>query len=781
MDGKTLFMKRFVGQAHSLSVFGKLTPSGLILALILAFLLSACSLLPSPTPTVTPAPPTVPPSPTPTLADISVETTAVPDPLPVAQAYLDAWKVENYPTMYAQLTTVSKGAILEADFTRIYTETVADAALTGWDTEILASLVKSPYHAEISYRVTLHSNLVGDVSRETAMNLALEQGQWRVQWDYTLILPELKGGNILKMETNAPARASIYDRNGNILVGHTTAVAIGLDSSVLVEDEEKNLYGALQRATGIPALAISEKVNAVRQWGWYVPVADMAADQLEPFMGSLSGFTGIYFTPFESRYYYHEGIAPHVVGYMSAIQPGEVEYYKRLGYAWNERVGRMGLEIWGEQYLGGTRGGKLYVISPEGAVVTLLAERAVQPSQAIYTTIDKDLQQAAQVALNGFYGAVVVMERNTGRVLAMASSPGFNPNLFEPTNYNSGPGLQELKPSFELNRATQGQYPLGSVFKIVTMSAALQSGAFTSESSYNCTYQFTELPGVALDDWTWQHYQEDGVTQASGELTLPEGLMRSCNPWFYHIGLTLFNAGYITTVSDMAKGFGLGGNTGIQIIENPGNIPVPAGALDATNNAIGQGNTAVNPLQVANFVAAVGNGGVLYQPSVVEKIVQANGSPTYVFTSTVRGQLPVSFGTLQIVQDAMKMVVDQPRGTAYKTVGVPLKSYGIPIAGKTGTAQSGDPRYPHAWFAGYTYANRPDRPDIAVAVVLEYEGEGSVWAAPIFTGMVYSYFYPGSSRAPFPWEVQVGVRKSPTPIVTDTPTPTPEVTETPVP
>jgi penicillin-binding protein 2 len=230
-------------------------------------------------------------------------------------------------------------------------------------------------------------------------------------------------------------------------------------------------------------------------------------------------------------------------------------------------------------------------------------------------------------------------------------------------------------------------------------------------------------------------------------------------------------------ISDIARGFGLGSPTGIQLNEEEGQVPVPDGALEATNQAVGQGKMLVTPLQVASFVAAVGNGGTLYQPSVVEKIVAWNGEPTYVFTSTILGTLPISPTHLQVVQDAMVTVIG-PNGTA-RSVGTYLNSYNIRAAGKTGTAQTSYLN-PHAWFAGYTFNENPDKPDIAVAVVLEHAGEGSQWAAPIFKAIVRLYFYPDRPREPFAWEKAVGVWK-PTATPTSLPTVAPEATATPTP
>ncbi|MGE5224159.1 MAG: penicillin-binding transpeptidase domain-containing protein [Omnitrophica WOR_2 bacterium] len=720
--------------------------------------------------------PTLTPLPTKTPGAATVMKTSAPDENAAARAYLDAWKAENYPAMYALLTSVSRDAIKEEDFTKKYHSVAAEAALSkGIDYQILSAL-KNPQSAQVYYKVILHSVLVGDISRSTVMNLSLEAGEWKVQWDDALILPELHGGNHLSMDYKIPSRANIYDRNGHALVAQADAVAIGLNTGEVDPNQEDGLLEEIYRITGVHPESLRPKLDSYRSNNWYLPVGDVSAETLGSQEGVLSGFAGVQLVPFRTRYYFNgfsSSIAPHITGYMSLIQPDEVEHFQRLGYKWNERVGREGLELWGEPYLAGKRGGTLYVVSPDGTIVTILAETNPEPAQAIYTTIDRDLQIGVQKSLYGFKGAVVVLERDTGRVLAMASSPGFNPNLFEPTNANRDSMIEDLynENTPLLNRATQGQYPLGSVFKIITMSAALKSGLYSKDTSYDCGYHFEELAGVTLNDWTWDHYQKDGKTGPSGTLSLSQGLMRSCNPYFWHIGLDLFDRGMTKLVSDMARGFGLGSPTGVQLTEEAGNIPDPASQMDATNGAIGQGQTLVTPIQVADFVAAVGNGGKLYRPSVIEKIVPPDGNPTYVFTSTVRATLPISGTLLKDVQDAMVSVISDPRGTAHFV----FPNFPIPVAGKTGTAQD-PPKDPDAWFVAYTYANRDKQPDIAVAVIAENAGEGSEIAAPIARGVIQLYFF--GTRARFPWESEPGVWKTATPVESATPpseeTPTPE-------
>jgi penicillin-binding protein 2 len=444
--------------------------------------------------------------------------------------------------------------------------------------------------------------------------------------------------------------------------------------------------------------------------------------------------------------------------------------YRRRGYRSDDRVGRKGLEQWGENILMGKRGGTLYVFSPDGRPIGELGSVAGEPGQEITTTLDRDFQREVQKAMSVYRGAIVVLERDTGRVLAMASSPGFDPNAFEIENYNWNTLLGEIvnDPALpQFNRATQGQYPLGSVFKIITMAAALESGRFTPESTYDCQYQFTELPGLTLYDWTWDHFQEDEKTQPSGLLTLPQGLIRSCNPWFWHIGLDLYNSGLTKAIAEMSRGFGLGSKTGIEgVEEQTGNIPEPGNAVDATNLAIGQGDMQVTPLQVARFIAALGNGGTLYRPQVIEKIAPPGGEATFTFKPEVQGKLPIQSSTLQTIVEAMKGVVASrtPPGTAYR----PLAGLDIPVAGKTGTATSSASE-PHAWFAGFTFAERADKPDIAIAVVAENAGEGSEIAAPIFRRVVELYFY-GQPLKLYTWEATFDVTRSPTVEFTEEPT-----------
>ena len=183
--------------------------------------------------------------------------------------------------------------------------------------------------------------------------------------------------------------------------------------------------------------------------------------------------------------------------------------------------------------------------------------------------------------------------------------------------------------------------------------------------------------------------------------------------------------------------------------------------------AIGQGKILVTPLQVADMIAAVGNGGTLYRPQVVEKIVDPDGNAGLRLQTRGAQQAAGQPGNLTLIQDTLRQVVVNSRGTAVRA----FSGLAIPVYGKTGTAQTGHPgSQPHAWFAAYTDAGREDKPDIAMAVIAEYAGEGSEIAAPITRRIVEVYFL-GQPQRVYPWEAKLNVTRTPTPEVTETPAP----------
>ncbi len=698
-----------------------------------------------------------------------VMTTHAPSVKEAAISFLTAWKGSQYQTMYDMLSTLSKDAHTSDDFIKYYRDSSTGLTLKSLDFNV-QSILTNPDTAQVNVDVVYHTNLFQDIERQVLLNLTLEQGQWKIAWEEGAVLPELKGGNKLALDISVPSRGNILDRNGSAIAAESDAVALGYIPIQVPNGMAGTLISMIAQLTDQSA----HEVSLAYEKAWdtpydYIPVGEVPLEQVQRYYEQLVS-SGMIMENYKSRFYFDGGVASQVVGYTLYISEDQKEEYMRKGYNGSEKVGYAGLEKWGETYLMGQRGAKLYVLDPVGQPVTLLAQTDAKPAATIYTTFDRDFQKNVERSLRGLNGSIVVLERDTGRILAMASSPTYDPNLFDPSNNNSRFSLTDLlndPDNPQLNRATQSSYPPGSVFKVVTLAAALESGLYPSNYTYECGTEFTELPDVTLYDWThWKGYK------ASGTLTLAEGLMRSCDPLFYHLGLDMFRQHMPNAVSDMARAFGLGSPTGVeQIAEDSGSIPDPKTEGDAVQMGIGQGALLVTPLQVADYIAAVGNGGTLYRSQVIEKVTRPGGEELLKFEPEARGKLPVSPENLKIIQDAMYEVVANPRGTAHgRFIGL-----NIEIHGKTGTATSNDIEKEHAWFAGYTNMNRTDRPDIAIVVMAEHAGEGSEVSAPIFRRVVEYYFY-DKPMTVYPWESTFFVTRTPTPLPPDTPTPGPSET-----
>lgn len=721
------------------------------LALLLVFALSACGLL-EPLPTLVP-PATATPSATP----------VTPDPEGTAVTFLDAWSKGDYSGMYSLLTPLSQDAINRDDFEARYVAVVRTANVTGVATRLLSSL-KNGASASVVYEVDLKTAVVGTLTRKIEMPLVYANGRWAVAWTDGLILPELAGGNTLHLDYAVPARANIYDRNGLGLAVQGEAVAVGIQRDQITD--EPALLAALSELLRLKPETIQAKY-ANAQPDWYVPIGQASTEDVQTWLDTLNSLGGLILTPYTTRYYPYGGVAPHVLGYLSAIPPEALAEYQARGYTGDERVGLAGLEAWGEPYLSGRRGGVLYAVTPGGEIAARLAESQAQPSQALYTTLDRALQLEAQNVLGNFRGSLIVMNPATGEVLAMASNPGYDPNLFDPTNRNSA-GLEAVLQDAGrplLNRATQGVYPPASVFKIPAMAAGLMSGLYTRESTYTCTGVWNTLgPDAIKYDWTVAF----GAAPHS-EINLVQALAYSCDPYFYDLAYTLFgyNPDYMTEV---AVAFGLGRATGIdQVAEAVGLMPDPAWKLatygeawtpgDSVNMGIGQGYVQVTPLQIAQMLGAIRNGGTIIRPQIVHHIAPPGGQPSVPFAPIVSGALPVTAEQLAIIQEGLDGVINLPRGTAHAV----FPTFEIPVAGKTGTAEDPAVGTPHSWFAGYTLANRPDQPDVVIVVMIENVGEGSEYAAPLFKRLVEIYFL-GRAYSLLPWEVEFSANPTATPL-----------------
>ena len=725
---------------------------GLFFVVILSLLLASC------------AEEVAPELPTP-----QAKVTSVPEVDGEAQSFLDAWVMENYGAMYAMLSSASQRSYSEEEFAAYYNETGTNATLKTVIPQVLSTSL-TPETASAAISVTYDTALFGSFDRSMSMDFTMEDGTWKVNWEPGLILPELSGGNNLYLEVLDNERGAIYDSESQPIVEQTSAWSLAIIPNQIETGKEGVLLNTLSELTGKTTESIQELYDDLRLTDWYVAVGEASDAEIQENWDTLVSLGGLQMTQYDTRYYYNGGIAPQAIGYVLSIPSEQITEYQEKGYQGNEKVGQAGLEKYAEESLAGKPAANLYVVDANNQITSKLNQSDSTLPQNITTTINRELQIQAQKALEGFTGAIVVLEVDTGRVLAMASSPSLDTNLFDPNNRNSGEQLNDLLNDGEqrlLNRVTQGTYPPGSTFKIVDMAAALESDLYTPDTTYYCDLYFEELEGERFEDW-----RVAKELDAAGTLTLTQGLITSCNPWFYHLGLDLFRQKGATYLSDMARGFGLGSATGIdQVAEDVGQIVDPSTDGDAVQQGIGQGDMLATPLQIARFTAAIANGGTLYRPQLIDRITSSAGVDVYNLSPDATGTLPITEETLAAIQEAMRGVISARNGTAREA----LVDFSVPVYGKTGTAQNpmGDA---HAWFTGYTDQDREDLPDIAVTVLIENGGEGSEVAAPIFRRVLETY-YLGEPKKLFDWEVRFNVTKTPTLVFTETPEVTPTPTE----
>lgn len=737
-------------------------------------ILTACSLPSMPQIPFMPAPATPPPGGTeaPTLApDVTAGPTAISTSTPegTIQAYLDLWQAKDYGALYNLFSAESKTKYPLETVETLYIENMAEMTAQRIDiTADMDRLQTTPQSALLNFTVTYQTIVLGPIEKEMMLLLVNEAGVWTVVWDPAMILPELVGGNTLDLLADAPERANIYDRNGNWLVMSDAPVAtISVNPSLVGdEDEEADMLYDLSSILRMPTSIIQNQYAG--QGDTWIAVGDVDPEVVDKYYSFLYNYEAISIadTKFGRRNYYN--LAPQVLGYISPLQPDQVDEYVSRGYPIDAYIGQMGLEKSQETILAGQSGGTLTAYTPTGAFYSEIASRESQPALNVYTTLDRDLQIIVQDALADAYfvsqetwqptangAAAIVIEVDTGDVLAMASYPYFDANAFNPLNGNPMSsqtyidGINADRRTPLVNHATQSPQPPGSIFKMITMAATLEEGVFEPDDVLDCQYEWRK-PGFGTRyDWN-----EEG----SGPLFLLQALTASCNPWFWEMAIKL-DAISPNLLPDYSRQFGLGEETGIEIDEVAGQVPDPEWLLqqpppdgrewetdDTLNISIGQGNMLVTPIQMVMITGALANGGTLYQPHLVKMVGPTFEEPTTVTEPVARGQIPVSAENLRLIQEAMRnVIIDREIGTAQNRVG----GMSIPTAGKTGTAQvSSTGGQPIAWFTGYAPY---DEPEIAVIVIVQNGGQGSVIGAPIFRRIIERYYRTSVFHWPDDW------------------------------
>ncbi len=556
-----------------------------------------------------------------------------------------------------------------------------------------------------------------------------------------------RNNRVRERDVTAP-RGIILDRKGRILVDSFPRY----DVTVTPEDVESldetvaYLSVLLQMDAGELRTRIREQQRR-RPFEPIVLKENVSREDLAAVVTHSSEIPGVDVSVRPLRHYLDGALLASLLGYVGEIGPEELERRAAKGYRPGDLIGMLGIERNLEERLRGVNGVRRLVVDAQGRELSSLGEDPPQPGLNVVLTIDSEVQRRAEAAMGEEDGSVVALDVNTGEVLAWVSRPTFDPNSFsDGISRDTWRFLMTDKRKPMLNRPIQGRFPPGSTFKIVMALAALEEGVTSVGREVYCP------GGMQFGGRFFRCWRHSG----HGSVDLHRALVESCDTYFYQVGIDLG----VDRIAKWANLFGLGIPTGIEISDSRGRPLEKAGLIPSTawkraafksdwypgetlSVAIGQGYVNVTPLQQAVMTAVIANGGVRYQPQFVRSFQSYDGRTEHALEPKVMSRFDGHPRFVEAVRAGLRDVVESERGTGKKA-----RIAGVPVAGKTGTAQVRALRKgenedhvekhfrDHAWFVCYAPA---EHPEIAVAVLVEHGGHGGSAAAPIAKEVIQAY------------------------------------------
>jgi penicillin-binding protein 2 len=568
---------------------------------------------------------------------------------------------------------------------------------------------------------------------------------WSLQVMKGSELRHLSDNNCIRLRENPADRGMLLDRNGHVLAHNRPSFEVYLVPEDLRANPEVLIK--VGQMLNMTQEEIEEKINAQKRRTPFKPVkikSDIDWNKLALLETNRVHLPGLIVDVRPRRAYDYGDLASHLIGYLGEVDENELRQSRESPYRMGAQIGKYGVEYRWENDLRGSDGGQQIEVDALGREIRPLGVVEPFPGNNLFLTIDLELQKIAEEAYQGKTGALIAMDPNTGRILAMVSKPSFKPDIFArnilPEEWKS---LMENPYHPLQNKGIQGQYPAGSIFKIVTAIAGLESGLITPNTQFTCTGAF------AYGNRDFRCWKEGG----HGSISLHRAIAESCDIYFYQVGLKVGP----DIIAHYATEFGLGKATGISLPhERPGIVPssswkkkrlgVPWYSGETLSFSVGQGYLNATPLQLLVLISAVANGGKILRPQVVERVEDIYENKLKEYPPVEVGRADVSEKTLRIVQEALRAAVNDPHGTGSACA---LKA--VKVAGKTGTAQviampedfkRGEMnRIPlkfrdHAWFVAYAPF---EDPKISVAVLVEHGGFGATAAAPMAKKVIEQY------------------------------------------
>jgi len=532
-------------------------------------------------------------------------------------------------------------------------------------------------------------------------------------------LSAVASANAAKTVPDPAPRGVIYDRNNKVLVENWPIFSVRVTPDALrnkTPEEKQKMLDLLNQLLGEK---IELKVSAAAPFIIKNNIPLQTAIRIEEQHDNLPG---VVVTSLPLRLAPHGKLASHLLGYIGEIGAQDLARLRERGYGLGDLIGKDGVEKNYDEMIRGIDGGKRVEVDARGTPLRILESLEPVPGPDVWLTIDLELQQAAEKALGNQEGAVVVLDVKTGQVLALVSAPDYDPNVFTDPKRKSGfRELRNLHHPF-VNRAL-AVYPPGSIFKVVTLAAALSEHKVSTTEIFDCHGYYKVNKRIAK---CW-------LESGHGPITAQEGLVWSCDFVFYELGRRLGP----DLLAKYAAKFGFGERTGIDLPqEKKGTIPTSAWKEqyfkepwyegDSINYGIGQGWVQVTPLQMAAAYAAIATG-KLMKPYVVSQIKGRDGKIIYQAKEEERRPLDIAPEYLNLIRDALYNVISRATGVA-------VRAAEVPAAGKTGTAQT--PGLPHAWFVCYAPY---DDPQISIAAFVAHGAHGDRASAYIARDLLKWY------------------------------------------
>jgi penicillin-binding protein 2 len=576
---------------------------------------------------------------------------------------------------------------------------------------------------------------------------------------------ELASENISREKTVAAPRGNIYDRNGKLLVESIPVKAVAVEPHIVLKNE--GVMEILSDCLNMSYEDIKKRMEQsnVSYIDRVILKQDIDAATMIYLKENSSKLPGVEVIDLYLRKYNFGFLASHLLGYTGEIDEDRLkskEYEK--DYEGGDQIGLTGLEETYESVLKGEKGKIIYEVDPLERPVNILDESDPSSGNDLYLTIDIDLQRIVEEALyqtildvrqkkikgtDEYYnvpgGAVVVLDPRNGQVLAMASYPTYDPEIFVGgISEDDMAALEDPENNSPLVNRAIVSFPPGSAFKIVTAYAGLAEGVITEKSRFTCTGTWLGL-GEDFPKYCW-------LKSGHGSLDIRGAIKNSCDIYFYQVGYGLFMKfnNMEELLQKYARIFGFGSTTGIDLpYEDSGLVPDKEWKKDyfknqaeysvwfpgdSVNMAIGQGDLLATPLQMAQAYSILANRGIKYRPYLVKEIRDAQGNLFPDSSIEEYQDLKLNEHLIEIIEDGMVEVVG-PGGTAAGVFGdFPLDK--IPVAGKTGTAQF-EGRQDYAWFASYAPVGNPE---YVIVAMLEEAGSGGSNVAPIIE-RIYRYLF----------------------------------------